>query len=249
LWRRQGQYQAPAGLYYNRHRFYDPEAGVYLSPEPLGIGESLKAYAYVDNYPHRVVDVDGLKMTATLTSTNPKSGKTTTRTQASGKKPQGLHPAVTAALPPENARDSSVPVPPANCAEPNVLSDHIRAWEKRNSTPPPPKTCAPGDDNWRKNLASAVSEIDEIKSHDEKGAAAACPNCSQTIPRLAKLAGVEPPNIGRGRDFSAPPREGEFSTSLPTPAFRENPANAKANTVGLTASQADAVRDLDLGIY
>src|SRR5690606_34938922 len=136
LWRRQGQYQAPAALYYNRHRFYDPEAGVYLSPEPLGIGASLSTYAYVDNYPHRVVDVDGLKMTATLTTTNPKSKKTSTRTQASGSKPQGLHPAVTAALPPNSARDPSAPVPPANCAEPNVLSDHIRAWEKRHASPP-----------------------------------------------------------------------------------------------------------------
>lgn len=249
LWRRQGQYQAPAGLYYNRHRFYDPDAGVYLSPEPLGIGESLKAYAYVDNYPHRVVDVDGLKMTATLTSTNPKSGKTSTRTQASGSKPQGLHPAVIAALPPNSARDPSAPVPPANCAEPNVLSDHIRAWEKRHSTPPPPKSCAPGDQNWRENLASAVGEIDEIRSHDADGPAAACPNCSQTIPRLAALAGVTPPRIGEGRDFSVPPRDGSHSTSLPTAAFSSNPANRMANTAGLTPNQAAAVGGLDLGIY
>ena len=36
--------------------------------EPLGIGESLKAYAYVDNYPHRVVDVDGPRASLSFTS-------------------------------------------------------------------------------------------------------------------------------------------------------------------------------------
>lgn len=30
--RRYGQYHAPAGLYYNRHHFYDAEAGVRLVP-------------------------------------------------------------------------------------------------------------------------------------------------------------------------------------------------------------------------
>ncbi len=251
--RRQGQHQAPAGLYYNRHRFYDPEAGTYLSPEPLGIGESLKAYAYVDNYPHRVVDVDGLKMKATLkrkdgTEVKATSGKKYV-SDKDGKREKPLHPAVQAALPPNTARDN--PVPASECAEPRALSDHIEDWEKRNRKPPPPKSCSPGDENWRDNLKSAMDEVDEISSSDKDGAAAACPNCSQTIPRLAKLAGTNPPKIGKGRDFSVDgkKREGDHSTSLPTDSFQGNAANRKANTSGLTQKQADAVKDLDLGMY
>jgi hypothetical protein len=70
-------------------------------------------------------------------------------------------------------------------------------------------------------------------------------------PRLAKLAGTNPPKIGKGRDFSVDgkQREGEHSTSLPTDTFLGNSANRKANTTGLTTAQADAVKDLDLGIY
>lgn len=255
-WRRQGQYQAPAGLYYNRHRFYDPEAGVYLSPEPLGIGESLKPYAYVDNYPHRVVDVDGLKprMRSTVTRKNglePIGGVSGDSVEG---KPKDLHPAVVAALPPNNARDggNESNVKPSTCSEPHALSNHIRDWEGRNRTPPPPKSCAPGDDNWREHLKSAMDEVDEISSkHDKTGPAAACPNCSQTIPRLAKLAGSTPPKIGTGKDYSVKgkEREGSHSTSLPTDEFIKNKAeNDKPNTKGLTPSQAKAVENIDLAL-
>lgn len=43
-----GQYEdTETGLYYNRHRYYDPEAGGYISPDPLGIEPSLGVYQYV----------------------------------------------------------------------------------------------------------------------------------------------------------------------------------------------------------
>jgi RHS repeat-associated protein len=43
----QGQYADRAtGLHYNRFRYYDPEAGLYLSPDPIGLPGGLRAYGY-----------------------------------------------------------------------------------------------------------------------------------------------------------------------------------------------------------
>ena len=43
-----GQYEdAETGLYYNRFRYYDPEAGEYVSQDPIGLRGGLAPYAYV----------------------------------------------------------------------------------------------------------------------------------------------------------------------------------------------------------
>ena len=53
-----------SGLYYNDFRYYDPQAGRYLSPDPLGpLAELLgspNTYAYVNNNPLSYVDPWGL---------------------------------------------------------------------------------------------------------------------------------------------------------------------------------------------
>lgn len=56
-----GQYFDPeTGLHYNRARYYDPEQGQYLSPDPLGTPDGPNPYAYVAFNPLRYVDPDGL---------------------------------------------------------------------------------------------------------------------------------------------------------------------------------------------
>ncbi|MEN2424288.1 RHS repeat-associated core domain-containing protein [Streptomyces rimosus] len=45
-----GQYRDDeTGLNYNYHRYYDPEIGRYISPDPLGLAPALNHHAYVDN--------------------------------------------------------------------------------------------------------------------------------------------------------------------------------------------------------
>jgi RHS repeat-associated protein len=60
-----GQWEdAESGLYYNDLRYYDPQAGRYLSPDPMGrLAErfgSPNAYAYVNNTPLSYIDPYGL---------------------------------------------------------------------------------------------------------------------------------------------------------------------------------------------
>jgi RHS repeat-associated protein len=59
--RYQGQlYDAESGLYCNRHRYYDPEIGQYISPDPIGLGGGLRPQGYVHN-PVDWVDPFGLE--------------------------------------------------------------------------------------------------------------------------------------------------------------------------------------------
>jgi RHS repeat-associated protein len=56
-----GQYEdAETGLYYNDHRYYDPRAGRYLTPDPLGLRAGINSYAYAASNPLRFIDPSGL---------------------------------------------------------------------------------------------------------------------------------------------------------------------------------------------
>jgi RHS repeat-associated protein len=60
-----GQYfDEETGLHYNRQRYYDPQAGQYLTPDPLGHPDGLNPYAYVRFNPMGYVDPDGLVLFA-----------------------------------------------------------------------------------------------------------------------------------------------------------------------------------------
>jgi RHS repeat-associated protein len=55
-----GQYEdTETGLYYNRHRYYDPRAGQYLSTDPIRLNGGLNLFAYVGD-PLTQVDLLGL---------------------------------------------------------------------------------------------------------------------------------------------------------------------------------------------
>ncbi|MEF2074898.1 RHS repeat domain-containing protein [Consotaella aegiceratis] len=84
-WRFPGQYEdAETGLYYNRHRHYDPLTGHYASPDPIGLAGGDRPQAYV---PNPTVWVDPLGLSASSKALAPSGppfrlpaydGKTTT---------------------------------------------------------------------------------------------------------------------------------------------------------------------------
>ncbi len=46
----QGQYYDPeTGLHYNRHRYYNPANGRFMTPDPIGLAGGLNNYQYVPN--------------------------------------------------------------------------------------------------------------------------------------------------------------------------------------------------------
>ncbi|CEN46911.1 conserved hypothetical protein [Capnocytophaga canimorsus] len=58
--RQLGQYEdVETGLYYNRFRYYDPNSGLYISQDPIGLAGGLAFYAYVHDV-NGWVDIFGL---------------------------------------------------------------------------------------------------------------------------------------------------------------------------------------------
>ncbi len=53
-------YDAETGLHYNWHRYYDPETGRYLSPDPIGLAGGMNLYAYANSDPVTATDIMGL---------------------------------------------------------------------------------------------------------------------------------------------------------------------------------------------
>ncbi|AXI02600.1 RHS repeat-associated core domain-containing protein [Aquirhabdus parva] len=53
-------YDEQTGLYYNQNRYYNPELGRYMEPDPLGLKAGLNPYAYTGNNPVNQVDPTGL---------------------------------------------------------------------------------------------------------------------------------------------------------------------------------------------
>ncbi|WP_437538621.1 RHS repeat-associated core domain-containing protein [Sorangium sp. So ce726] len=235
-----GQYaDEETGLHYNRYRYYDPETGQYLSPEPIRLEGSLRTYAYAEGRPMEAFDLDGLAAQSVLYGPGPAGSRPVLGRGESGGSLDDLHPAVRAALPPNDANTARQNDSRGRCAEPHALSNYLNEWEW-NGTPPsqrsgaPPRSCRPGDPGWQQNLGSALSGIDtndgivsgrRIDQSNPGGEKRwpACENCSQMIPRLYTLAGMTPPNNVVATGTAGGQTGPVFN---PPTSFTNNPANA-----------------------
>ena len=54
------QYDEESGLYYNRHRYYNPGQGRYITQDPIGLEGGWNLYSYVFNNPIKFIDPRGL---------------------------------------------------------------------------------------------------------------------------------------------------------------------------------------------
>lgn len=110
----EGQYyDAETGLWSNRFRYYDPEIGRYISPDPVGLRGGLNAYRYAVNAPTYAVDPDGLMPYAIIRD---KNGNKVATGQSAGHG-GGVQPKDAAAISPE-ARPS--------CAETTALHELVK---------------------------------------------------------------------------------------------------------------------------
>lgn len=55
------EWDAEAGLYYYRARYYDPKTGRFISKDPIGFAGGINLYAYVGNNPINRIDPFGLQ--------------------------------------------------------------------------------------------------------------------------------------------------------------------------------------------
>jgi RHS repeat-associated protein len=57
-----GQYfDHETGLHYNYHRYYDPQTGRYLTPDPIGLAGGINLFLYANLNPINAIDPLGLK--------------------------------------------------------------------------------------------------------------------------------------------------------------------------------------------
>ena len=60
------KYDSQSGLYYYKARWYDPETGRFLQPDPIGYGDGMNMYAYVSGDPVNFSDLSGRNLGGSL---------------------------------------------------------------------------------------------------------------------------------------------------------------------------------------
>ncbi|MCP4669908.1 MAG: RHS repeat-associated core domain-containing protein [Desulfobacula sp.] len=53
-------YDGETGMHYNWHRYYDPDTGRYLTPDPIGLAGGINPFVYSLNNPINYIDPSGL---------------------------------------------------------------------------------------------------------------------------------------------------------------------------------------------
>jgi RHS repeat-associated protein len=88
--RMQGQQiDRESGLFYNRHRYYDPQMGRYITQDPIGLEGGVNLYGYVEGNPAGTIDPLGLDSTVWRIPNGPTNGNWGGRCWSGGQKSCG----------------------------------------------------------------------------------------------------------------------------------------------------------------
>ncbi|MBL9026190.1 MAG: RHS repeat protein [Myxococcales bacterium] len=209
-----GQYHdEETGLSYNRFRYYDPDLGAFLSPDPLGLFGGLEPYGYVANQPTRAVDPMGLMPRTTIVRPNGQEVRgTSAGTDRSGR-PRTNDPAIATAV--ENARTSGAGSVPTNshgnCAEVDAL--HNLANTIRNERAAAGQTLR---DPEAENQAIRQQVHDEVQAgrmstvDDDGSPMNPCTSCGQILRELG-LHPKSPHYEPRNRRSGVQGRDGQWN--------------------------------------
>jgi RHS repeat-associated protein len=205
-----GQYEdRETGLVYNRFRYYDPDLGRYVSPDPQGLARGLNVFRYAENSPNDFADPLGLAPCTSVVTGNLPDGTpvSATGSSASLRGPRGRSADNQADWPPSvwSAIQATKDVPPArapnwppgNCAEPDAIANYLRA--ARQAATDRKLTPVPTDEELLKG-------IKKIKTSNRNGPEPPCVSLRE-----------DPRDPGRSRQVRSPPAEegkGEVARSL-----------------------------------
>ena len=194
-----GQYaDDETGLSYNRYRYYDPETGRYISPDPLSLEGGLRPFTYARNSPLREIDPTGLVTNVVTGSAGTSTGVSNTLLPEGSQERNNpdLHPIVRQAMPPNMAEPPGALYPPGTrqpqtCGEPRAMTNYIREWERQNNGGRPLNPDNPRD---HEKIRQCMGSIDNVTSTDANGPRRPCPNCSQMLANLNTRWGGPPTN-------------------------------------------------------
>lgn len=190
-----GQYaDTETGLYYNRHRYYDPSIGRYINADPIETARSLRLFAYVDNDPYRWIDPDGLAY-AEVTN-HGITGRGYSKTSRTSSAP--IHPVVENNLAQGKLVGEEGPSVyprglnqnPLTCAEPAALSDYLYEYEKASGLPPGSLQDEANADALAEALGGAEVSAYGDGTESNRAPMEACPNCGVLLSNLQASASV-----------------------------------------------------------
>jgi RHS repeat-associated protein len=213
-------FDAETGLIYNRHRYYDPHLGRYISPDPAGVEGGIHLYAYAESRPHELMDPLGVYARTTIVD---RDGNVIGRGRSKDPKKQQIHPAVAAAFPRQHGgmNPSGTTGPLGGCGEPAAMSNYLYEVELG----PPPVNLNPNTSGGRANLRRALARIppDGIRTQADGATGsypadedmAPCPNCSRMLSRMRRMYGGLPANAAApGYPGAAYPQTTEPNTMV-----------------------------------
>jgi RHS repeat-associated protein len=115
----QGQYfDAETGFHYNRHRYYSPSTGRFLTPDPVKLAGGLNNYQYAPN-PTGWVDPLGLMFKAITKAVSGAAKKAPLRPSAHCPKPGGSSPSTTPTLADSSVKSGDVTPPVVTESKPD----------------------------------------------------------------------------------------------------------------------------------